>query len=92
MNMFAVTKLQYFNSKETKKDHKCESEEDAAEDMADEKMEEDPSAPLVTHVNNILHSIFSHAEVYINSQKIYNSKILYAHTSYISNNFKEAIS
>ena len=46
----------------------------------------------VTYVNNILHSIFSNVEVYINNQQIYNSNGLYAHKSYISNNFKAAIS
>ena len=37
-------------------------------------------------------SIFSNVEVYVNSQQIYNSNGLYAHKSYISNNFKAAIS
>ena len=36
--------------------------------------------------------IFSNVEVYINNQQIYNSNGLYAHKSYISNNFKGAIS
>ena len=39
-----------------------------------------------------MHSIFSNVEVYINNQQIYNSNGLYAHKSYISNNFKGAIS
>ena len=39
-----------------------------------------------------MHSIFSNVEVYINNQQIYNSNGLYAHDSYISNNFKAAIS
>ena len=39
-----------------------------------------------------MHSIFSNVEVYINNQQIYNSNGLYAHKSYISNNFKAAIS
>ena len=39
-----------------------------------------------------MHSIFSIVEVYINNQQIYNSNGLYAHKSYISNNFKAAIS
>ena len=39
-----------------------------------------------------MHSIFSKVEVYINNQQIYNSNGLYAHKSYISNNFKAAIS
>ena len=38
-----------------------------------------------------MHSIFSNVEVYINNQQIYNSNGLYAHKSYISNNFKAAI-
>ena len=54
-------------------------------------MEEDAPVPLVTHVNNILHSIFSLVEVDINNQQIYNSNGLYVHKSYISNNFKGAI-
>ena len=39
-----------------------------------------------------MHSIISNVEVYINNQQIYNSNGLYAHKSYISNNFKTAIS
>ena len=39
-----------------------------------------------------MHSIFSNVEVYINNQQIYNSNGLHAHKSYISNNFKAAIS
>ena len=78
-----------YNTKEVKKEHKEEAkaeEEETAED------EEEPPVPLVTHVNNILHSIFSYVEVYINNQQTYNSNGLYAHKSYISNNFKGAIS
>ena len=70
-----------YNTKEVKKEH--EEEEETAEEEA---------VPLVTHVNSILHSIFSNVEVYINNQQIYNSNGLYAHKSYISNNFKGAIS
>ena len=78
-----VTKLTIQRSKtEHKEEAKAEEEE-----MADEQ-----PVPLVTHVNNILHSIFSNVEAYINSQQIYNSNGLYAHKSYISNNFKGAIS
>ena len=55
-------------------------------------MEEESPVPLVTHVNNILHSIFSNNEEYNNNQQIHNSNGLYAHKSYISNNFKGAIS
>ena len=75
--------LQYQRSK---KERKKEAEADE-----EETAEEEP-VPLVTHVNNILHSIFPNVEVYINNQQIYNSNGLYAHKSYISNNFKGAIS
>ena len=53
-------------------------------------LEEEQGAPvpLATLVKNILHSFFSDAEVYINNQQTYISNGLYAHMSYISNNFK----
>ena len=47
--------------------------------------------PHITHVNNILLSIFSNAELYINNHQIYNSNGLYAHKSHISNNFKSTL-
>ena len=75
-----------YNTKEVKKEHK---EEAKAEE---EELAEEEPVPLVTHVNNFLHSFFSNVEVYINNQQIYNSNGLYAHKSYISNNFKGAIS
>ena len=76
-----------YNTKQVKKEHK---EEAKAEE--EETAGEDDPVPLVTHVNNILQSIFSNVQVYINSQQIYNSNGLSAHKSYISNNFKWAIS
>ena len=53
--------------------------------------EEEQEAPvsLVTHVNKILHSIFSDVEVYINNQQLYNSNGFYAHKSYNYNYFRE---
>ena len=76
-----------YNSKEVGK-------EDEEEAKADEEKttEEEAPVPLVAHVNNILHSIFSNVEVYINNQQNYNSNRLYAHKSYFSDNFKGAIS
>ena len=71
--------------KEAKKEH-IEAEDKKA-DAAD-----DNEVPLITHVNNIMHSIFSNVEVCINNQQIYNSNGLYAHKFYNSNNFKGAIS
>ena len=74
------------NTKEFKKKHKEEAKSD--EELTEEEEQE---APLVTHVKNILHSIFPNVEVYISNQQIYNSNGLSAHKSYISNNFKGAI-
>ena len=78
-----------FNTKEVKKEHK---EEAKPEEEEEEKAEDDDPVPLVTHVNNIFHSLCSNVEVYINNQQIYNSNGLYAQKSYISNSFKGAIS
>ena len=66
--------------------------EQKEEAKAEEKeTAEHAPVPLFSHVNNILHSIFSNIEVYINNQPIYNSNGLYAHKFYISNNLKGAI-
>ena len=78
-----------YESKE-KKEHKDESVVFTETGTDDE--EEKQELARVTYVNNIMHSIFSNVEVYINNQHIYNSNGLYAHKSYISNNFKAAIS
>ena len=48
--------------------------------------------PHITHVNNILHSVFSNAELYINNHQIYNSNGLYAHKSHISDKVKSLLS
>ena len=78
-----------YESKEKKKEHKDESVV-STETGTDDSDEEEVAR--VTYVNNIMHSIFSNVEVYINNQQIYNSNGLYAHKSYISNNFKAGIS
>ena len=97
-NSFLALKLKFvkgrrydeFESEEKKKEHKDDSVV-FTESGTDDEEEEDEVA-RVTYVNNIMHSIFSNVEVYINNQQIYNSNGLYAHKSYISNNFKAAIS
>ena len=76
-----------YESKKKKKEHKDESVV-FTETRTDE--EEQEKVARVTYVNNIMHSIFSNVEVYINNQQIYNSNGLYAHKSYTSNNFKAA--
>ena len=75
-----------YNTREVKNEHKEEAK------AVQEKTTEEEPVSVVTHVKNMLHSIFSNVEVYINNQQIYNSNGLYAHKSYISNNFKGAIS
>ena len=79
-----------YESKEKKKEHKDEFvvfTETGTDDNSDEE-----EVARVTYVNNIMHSIFSNVKVYINNQQTYNSNGLYAHKSYISNNFEAAIS
>ena len=81
-----------YNTKEVKKQHKEAAKAEEEEEEEEEETAEEEPVPLVTHVNNILHSIFSNVEVYINNQQIHNSNGLYGHKSYISNKFKGAIS
>ena len=76
-----------YSTKEVQKEHKEE-----AKPEEEERAVEDAPVRLVTHVNNILHSICSNHELYINNQQIYKSNGLYTHKSSISNNFKGAIS
>ena len=77
-----------YKSKEKKKQHKDESVVFTETGTDDEKEE----VARLTYLNNTMHSTFSIVEVYINNQQNYNSNGLYAHKSYISNNFKAAIS
>ena len=79
-----------FQSKEKKKEHKDDSV--VFTELGTDDDEEKEEVARVTYVSNIMHSIFSNVEVYINNQQIYNSNGLYAHKSYISNNFKASIS
>ena len=79
-----------YESKEKIKKHKDES--DVFTETGDDEEEEQEEVARVTYVNNIMHSIISNVEVYINNQQIYISNGLYAHKSYISNIFKAAIS
>ena len=76
-------------NQEKKKEHKDKSVVFTDTGTDDEEEEE---VVRVTYVYNIKHSIFSNVEVYINNQQIYNSNGHYTHKSYISNNFKAAIS
>ena len=78
-----------YDSKEKKNEHTGESAVFTETGRGDEEEEE---VARVAYVNNIMQSIFSNVEVYFNNQQIYNSNGLFAHKSYISNNFKAAMS
>ena len=54
-----------YNSEEVKKEHNEEVKADE-----EETAEEEAPVPLVTYVNNILHSFFPNVEGYINNQQI----------------------
>ena len=79
-----------YKVKEAKKEHKVDDA--ITEDSDNDTTNDEDTVPFISHVNNIMHSVFSNVEVYINNQQIYNSNGLYAHKAYISNNFKGAIS
>ena len=90
-----VVKRRGSNTYETtqkKKEHKEDAVFTETGEHEFEFMEEDEGVPHITHVNNILHSIFSNADLYINNHQIYNSNGLYAHKSHISNEFKSTLS
>ena len=65
-----------YKSKEKKKQHNGES--NVFTEIGTDDEEEQEEVARVTYVNNIMHSIFSNVEVYINNQQIYNSNGLYA--------------
>ena len=79
-----------YERKEKEKEHIDESVVFFETGTGDDEEEEEVAC--FTYVNNKKQSIFSIVEVYINNQQFYNSNGLYAHKSYISNNFKAAIS
>ena len=74
LKLFRGRGYETYNSEKVKKEHKEEAKADEVETA-----EEEAPVPLVTHVNNILHSVFSNVEVYIKNQQIYNCNGLYAH-------------
>ena len=91
---FKIVKGHGFDTYKTseKKEHKEDTVFAETGNDDAEFIEEDEGVPHFTHVNNILHSIFSNAELYINNHEIYNSNGLYAHKSHISKNFKCTLS
>ena len=89
VKLVRVVVTNFTKPKKTKWSRKKEAKADA-ESTAEE--EQEAAVPLVSHVNHILHSVFSNNEVYINNHRICHFNGLYAHKSYISNKFKVAIS
>ena len=84
------TGSRYIREETKKKEHNNESV--VSNETGTEDEEQQNEVARITYVNNVMHSMFSNIEVYLNNQQIYNSNGLYAHNSYISNNFKAAIS
>ena len=81
-----------YKTTKKKKEHKEDTVFTETREDDVEFIEEDKGVPHITHVNNVLHSIFSNAELNINNHQIYNSNALYAHKYHISNNFKNTLS
>ena len=81
-----------YKTTEKKKEHKEDAVFTETGDDDVDFIEKDEGVPHITHVTSILYSICSNAELYINSQQIYNSNGLHAHRSHISNNFKSTLS
>ena len=81
-----------YKTTEKKKEHKEDAVFTETDDDDVEFIEEGEGVPHRIHVNNILHSIFSNPELYIDNHQIYKSNGLYAQKSHISNNFKSTLS
>ena len=83
-----------FDTYKTTKKKKEHKEDAVFTETGDEDVEfiEDERVPHITHVNSILHSIYSNAELYINNHQIYNSNGLHAHKCHVSNNLKSTLS
>ena len=89
---YLALKLKHFRGRgyETYGTKEVKEEYQEKATVAEEETAEEAPVSLLTHLNNILHSIFYNVEVYINNQPIYYCKGLYAHKFYTSDNFKEA--
>ena len=78
-----------YNTKEIKNVHKKDAK---ADEEATAEEDEEALVFVGTLVNNMLHSVFSSIEAYINRQQIYNSYELYGQKSHNSNKFTGAMS
>ena len=77
-----------YKTTKKKKEHKEDTVFTETGDDDVEFIEEGEEVPHITHVNNLLHSIFSNAKLYLNNHQVYNSNGLYAYKSHISDSFK----
>ena len=80
-----------YKTTEKKKEHKEDTVFTETGDDDAAFIKEGEGKPHITHVNNILQSIFFNAEMYNSNHQIYNANGLYAHKSHISNNFKSTL-
>ena len=80
-----------YKTTEMKKEYKEDAVFTEIGDDDVEIIEGDERVPHITHLNNVLHSILSNAELYINKHQIYNSNGLHAHKSQIFKNFKSTL-
>ena len=88
LKIFKGLRYETYNTKE-KKEHKVGAN---ADEETAAKEEQQAQILVLTHVNNILHSIFANVEVYINNLQIYNFKRFNADKFYISYNFNGSVS
>ena len=92
---FELVKGCDFETYKTAQEKKTLKEDNVFTETGDDEVElieEDfEGVPHFTDVNNILHSFFSNAKMYINNHHIYNSNELYAHRSHISIIFKSTL-
>ena len=83
-----------FDTDKTREKRKDRQEDTIVTETGDddiECIEKGEGIPHITHVNKILHSIYSNAELYINNHQIYNSNGLDAQKCDIANNFPSTL-
>ena len=81
-----------YKTTEKKKEHNEDTVFTETGDNDVEFIEKDEGVPRITHVDSILHSLFSNAGLYINNHQIYNANGFFAQKSHFSNYFKSILS
>ena len=74
--LFQGRGIDTYKTTEKKKEFKEDTNFTETGDEDVELIEEDKGVSHITHVNNILHSISSNAELYLYNHQIYNSNLL----------------